>query len=141
MEQIKLKLKLTGQYETVAPHAQVTLNDNVIFDAIVNGTSVIVQSATLENESVNKLKITLLDKKDEHTEIDEQGNILKDSQLTIEECTIEDVDLIPNFSLIQEKFYYEHSGSKHQLYNTLGINGSAVIEFDTPFYVWLLENI
>ena len=96
---------------------------------------------SLDNDSDFQLRIELIDKIPEHTVLDEQGNIVKDSVLTIKKIIIEDIEIQSNLSLDQEKFYYEHSGGKHQLYDSLGVNGTAVINFSTPFYIWLLETI
>lgn len=141
MEKLKFKIVLEGDYQTQPPHARVMLNDDIIFDAKLSGESFIPFQREFENESENKLTIELVDKKPEHTEIDEQGNIVKDSVIKIKSVIIEDIEIHNNFSVNQEKFYYEHSGEQHQLYDTLGVNGKAVINFSTPFYVWLIETI
>lgn len=141
MENIKFLITLDSDYQTVPPRARVTIGDKVIFDNQVSSENFIINHAEFENEGTHQLTIELLDKKPEHTEVDDQGNIIKDSVLKIKKVSIEDIEIQNNFSLDQEKFYYEHSGERHQLYDTLGVNGKAVINFSTPFYIWLLETI
>lgn len=141
MEKIKFHISLSGEYATEAPQARVKINDKIVFENKVTETAFISFSEEFDNESDNQLSIELFNKKSEHTEIDEQGNIVKDSVIKIKSVLIEDIEIHNNFSVNQEKFYYEHSGQQHQLYDTLGVNGKAVINFSTPFYVWLLETI
>lgn len=141
MEKLKLAITLDSDYQTVPPKAVVTINNKELFQGLVSGPTLIVQQLELDNEGEHQINISLVDKLSEHTLIDEQGNILKDSLLKINKLIIEDIEIQNSFSLDQSKFYYEHSGARHQLYNTLGVNGTAVINFSTPFYVWLLETI
>jgi len=141
MEKIKFKIVLDSDYQTTAPHAEVLVNDTVIFDARVTGKSYITYTKEFDNEGNHKLIVKLKNKQPEDTEVDAQGNIVKDSLLKIDKVVIEDIEIHNNFSLNTEMFYYEHSEKKETLYNTLGINGQAVINFSTPFYAWLLETI
>lgn len=141
MEKVKFAITLGSDYQTVPPKARVTVADKVIFEGKVDGSILILDQAELENEGDYQLRIELYDKTEEHTAIDEQGNVVKDSILKIEKIIIEDIEIQSNLSLDQEKFYYEHTGEKHQLYNSLGVNGTAIINFSTPFYIWLLETI
>jgi hypothetical protein len=141
MEKVRFHIVLKGEYQTHPPHAKVTIANNTVFDSTVTSESFVFYNAKLENDKDYQLKIELLDKKPEHTVIDDQGNISKDSLLKIEKITIEDIEIQNNLSLDQEKFYYECAGKKNILYNTLGENGTAVINFSTPFYKWLLETI
>ena len=141
MEKVKFAITLGSDYQTVPPQARVTIADKIIFEGMVSANILILEYAELENEGDYQLRIELLNKKPEHTEVDEQGNIVKDSVLKINKIVIEDIEIQNNLSLDQEKFYYEHSGDQHQLYDSLGVNGTAVINFSTPFYIWLLETI
>lgn len=141
MEKVKFAITLGSDYQTVPPQARVTIADKTVFEGKVGGSILILEHAELENEGDYQLRIELLDKQPEHTEVDEQGNIVKDSVLKIEKIVIEDIEIQSNLSLDQSKFYYEHSGEQHQLYDSLGVNGTAVINFSTPFYIWLLETI
>jgi hypothetical protein len=141
MEKVKFSITLGSDYQTVPPRARVTIADKKIFEGPVSADILIIDPAELDNDSDFQLRIELIDKIPEHTVLDEQGNIVKDSVLTIKKIIIEDIEIQSNLSLDQEKFYYEHSGGKHQLYDSLGVNGTAVINFSTPFYIWLLETI
>jgi len=141
MEKIKFKIVLSGNYKTTAPHAEVSIGNQIVFDAQVTDTSFISYTGEFENEGDHQLLIKLKNKQPEHTVVDDKGNIVKDSLLEIKQVIMEDIEVHNSFSLDKEKFYYEHSGQRDTLYNTLGVNGQAVINFTTPFYVWLLETI
>ena len=76
------------------------------------------------------------------TEIDNDGNITRDTLIKIKNIELDDIDITKMLSLNQEKFYYKHdTGKVDTFYDTMGVNATSTIEFTTPFYVWLLENL
>ena len=99
MEKIKFKIVLDSDYQTTAPHAEVLVNDTVIFDARVTGKSYITYTKEFDNEGNHKLIVKLKNKQPEDTEVDSQGNIVKDSLLKIDKVIIEDIEIHNNFSL------------------------------------------
>ena len=141
LETIKIDVTLNSEYQTTPPKAKVLVAGKEIFRQRVTGPVSLSEEVTIEDGSHNQLIIELFRKTDDDTTIDEEGNIIEDSTLLIESITIDDVDITKELSEDQDLFYYEHSGQRHQLYNTLGVNGQAVINFNSPIYVWLLENI
>ena len=141
MEKVKFSITLDSDYQTVPPTAEVHVAGREIFKGQVTGPTLIVQHLELEDNSDYQLLIKLVDKHSDHTVVDDQGNVIKDSSLKIKKLVVEDIEIQSVLSTNPEKFYYEHSGSQHILYDTLGVNGQAVINFSTPFYIWLLETI
>jgi hypothetical protein len=90
------------------------------------------------------LQFTMKNKTIDNTVIDEHGNIVSDSYLTIANMHLENVDL--GYTFIENSVYHhDFNGSKDKIeetfYGTMGCNGTVTFRFTTPFYIWLLENI
>ena len=98
----------------------------------------------VEDDAEHQLTFCLFGKTPEHTEVDDQGNIVKDSVLTITDITLDDIDINHLFT---EHAVYTHdfNGSQEEIkdkfYGAAGCNGSITITVSTPVYIWLLENL
>jgi hypothetical protein len=141
LETVKLDITLNSNYQTHPPKARILLDGKEIFRQHITESTTVLYQDKLTAGTDHQLAIELRHKLPEHTVIDEQGKIIEDSVLLIDSLSIEDVDITEQLSTNQKLFYYEHSGGRHTLYNTLGVNGKAIINFSSPIYVWMLENI
>ena len=97
-----------------------------------------------DTDGDHQLRLILKNKKQTHTKIDDDGNIISDATLTISDLAFDEIKLghmvtklatyVHNFNgtkeLIQDKFYGE-----------MGCNGTVSLKFTTPIYLWLLENM
>jgi len=97
-----------------------------------------------DTDGEHTLEIILKNKKEMHTKIDADGNIVSDAVLTVSDLAFDEIKLghmvtklatyIHNFNgtkeLTQDKFYGE-----------MGCNGTVSLGFTTPIYLWLLENM
>ena len=124
---------------------EVWLNDQKLLDQPHVQDLIPVTVCVDDNaEANNQLKIVLKNKTSEHTAVDDQGNIIKDSCLTVRNFKLDDVDID---QLVSEKSVYRHNfngGSDHiddQFYWVMGCNGTVTLNFFTPTYIWLLENM
>jgi hypothetical protein len=92
----------------------------------------------------HELKLVLKNKTKAHTQIDEQGTIVSDATLTIENLSFDEIVLGHMFT---ELATYSHNfnGTKEtiqeQFYGVMGCNGTVSLKFDTPIYLWLLEHM
>lgn len=97
-----------------------------------------------EQEVVHKLKFILKNKSSAHTQIDGNGNIIKDALIKIHSLKFDDIDM--------DHMFLQFSKYSHNFNNTgpdvvekcggfMGCNGTVTFEFSTPFYIWLLENM
>lgn len=141
LETVKLDITLNSNYKTHPPKARILLDGKEIFRQYITESTPFSHQAELTAGTDHQLAIELRYKLPEHTVIDEQGKIIEDSVLLIDSLSIEDVDITEQLLIDKDLFYYEHSGGRHTLYNTLGVNGKAFINFSSPIYVWMLENI
>jgi hypothetical protein len=97
-----------------------------------------------DNDGERELRIVMLGKTTDYTEIDSVGNIIKDSTLKIVNVMIDDQDVN---QLFLEKCVYTHdfNGTQPEIQDTFygiaGCNGTISFKFTTPIYLWLLENM
>ena len=97
-----------------------------------------------DDDCEHELRLVLKGKLPEHTKIDEQGNIISDATLQISNVTIDELDVDKLFS---EKCVYTHNFNDTQpeiqdtFHGIAGCNGTISLQFNTPVYLWLLENM
>ena len=97
-----------------------------------------------DDEAVHKLEFVMTGKTVEHTVVDNQGAIISDAMLAINNIMIDDIDMD---LLLNDKSKYTHDFNGTQpavedkFYGNMGCNGTITFEFTTPFYLWLLENM
>ena len=98
----------------------------------------------LDNDGEHQLKIVLKNKKPEHTSIDEQGNIVQDACLIVKNVKFDDIELGHMFTELA-KYYHSYNSDQPQIvenfYEQMGCNGHVCLDFATPVYLWLLENM
>ena len=146
METVNIKFTLEPEWFNNAPKIKVAVNDQTLLDVELGTKLDYEQPVELEDDSNHQLTFTLYNKTKYDTVV-KDGVIEKDTLIKISNIELEEIDLTSMLSLNKELFYYEHDSNgskdleKHTLYDTLGCNGTATINFTTPFYVWLLENL
>jgi len=112
-------------------------------DCIVGPTSISVDVEDADGAD-HELMFVLKNKTQAHTVIDELGNIAKDSVVEIKNIKFDEIELGHMF---YEQAVYRHNfngngvDTEEKFYGTMGCNGSVVLKFTTPMYLWLLENM
>ena len=112
-------------------------------DSVAGPTTISVDVEDADDVE-HELKFVLKNKTQEHTTIDESGNIIKDSVLEIKNIKFDEIELGHMF---YEQAVYHHNfngngvDTVEKFYGTMGCNGSVVLKFSTPMYLWLLENM
>ena len=146
METVEVKFTLEPTWFDNAPKIKVAINNNILLDTQLEEKLDFKKAVELNEDSSHQLTFTLYDKTNNDTVV-KDGVIEKDTLIKISNIELEDTDLTSMLSLNKELFYYEHDTNgtaqleKHTLYDTLGCNGTASINFTTPFHIWLLENL
>jgi hypothetical protein len=97
-----------------------------------------------DNESAHFLKIILKNKTTQHTKINEHGEIVSDSLITISDIKLDDIDIKKVF--LDKSWYYHAFNSdaepiKDYFFGDMGCNGNVEFVFTSPAYIWLLENL
>ena len=150
VEKLHFKLGLAGTYWNKQPVYSVYINDSIIVQsASVTAASeevfYIEFDAEVTEGSAAELTVTLENKTNQDTVKDddtrEDFTIVKDMLLHIKSIEIEEIDLS---SLIYTKsIFVGNDLTRPTLDNCidLGLNGKWSLQFESPFYIWLLENI
>ena len=90
------------------------------------------------------LEFVMKNKTTEHTTIDQQGNIVKDACLIISNLAFDKIEL-KQIVIDQAVYTHDFNGTRPEtqdkFYDTMGCNGRVKLNFTTPMYLWLLENM
>jgi len=90
------------------------------------------------------LSLVMSGKHMDHTKIDEQGQILEDRVIEITDVRIDDIELGYVFTQTA-KYTHDHNSTSTEttdsFYGIMGCNGRVDFRFNTPVYLWLLENM
>jgi hypothetical protein len=121
-------------------------NNQTVFDTdqLIEPKTVAIDIDDEIDDVEHVVSIILKNKTAEHTKIDDQGNIIADSLITISEILMDDIEID---QLFFEKSQYTHSFNSNAefvtetFYGTMGCNGTVEFKFTTPTYIWLLENM
>ena len=156
-EKLKFKLELYATMWDKPPHAEILLNDKSYFDGDITGTEnkpdVIKFEHELEEGKEYKLTINRSGSDKSQTVVNENGDRLKDQLLHIKSIEIDEIDL---GALVYEGVYtprYPEPWATQQraagvelqesfkYVTCIGHNGTWQFKFESPFYMWLLENL
>jgi len=155
----KLKFKL-GLYATMwdkPPHAEILINDQSVFKKDITGTEdkpdLIEFEYELEEEKSYNLLIKRSGKTKNQTIINEKGDILKDQLLHIKSIEIDEIDIgtlvyegvytpqYPEPWATQQREKGNELRESFKSVTKMGHNGEWRFSFESPFYMWLLENL
>ena len=151
-ENVKFSIGISGTYwGDKTPEYSIAIDGKEYAHGFItkpSGVTELIEFTADITEGDHRLEIGFLNK-DAGTDVvkDSTGNVAKDILLNIDSIEIEDIDLA---HLKYSKSYYELV--KKQIYNgtitnkiencvNLGFVGTYCIEFSSPFYIWLLENL
>lgn len=97
-----------------------------------------------EDETEHELKFIMKNKKSEHTQIDDAGNIVSDSRLIVSNLAFDEIELKQMF-IDQAIYTHNFNGTQPEVadkfYGEMGCNGTVSLKFTTPIYLWLLEHM
>lgn len=146
-EKLNFKITLGSTYWENIPEVQIVLNDEVIDTRTVSEDVFIEFQRSLADEQSHVLDIRLLNKTQKDTVV-EDGKIVNDMLLHIKDVLIDDVYVSKSLRQVTEYIldvpYVDDQGNKtEKLYSCfdLGWNGIWRLNFQTPFFIWLLETM
>ena len=144
MDKITVSFDLTSSDYASALGFEVLL-DNVSLlsiDHVKEPTPVSLE--ILDGQGEHEFKFVMKNKTQEHTVVDEHGAITKDAMLSIANITFDDIKLGHLF-LEQSVYHHDFNGSQapieDEFYGDMGCNGHVSLQFTTPIYLWLLDNV
>jgi len=123
---------------------EIWIDDACVFDQDHVNEPTVVAHEFSDDDGEHSFRITLKNKLPEHTQIDDQGNILSDALLSVTEITFDEIDCT---QIVQELAVYRHNlnGTAPEIegrfFSDMGCNGTVELKFTTPVYLWLLESM
>lgn len=149
METINIKIDIeviTHQNVAEHPHVQVLINDKVRFDKIMEHSDIINFKVELEEDQQHKLTIVYDNKSARYDVVLQDGLPIKDKRIEINCISFEDIDL--DFFTLSSQDSLSYTTTDPQGENTTGFdatklswNGSTTLLFESPIYIWILENL
>jgi hypothetical protein len=149
-EKLHFKIGLTGEFSTKSPKFNIKLNDVTHYSGRLTVQPNEIEYIEFDAEVAdgdNSLEISLLNKLPTDTIKDDNGNIIGDLILSIESIDIDDIELSTlkwdrslYYPLYPSSYTGEHVKEVKNCVN-LGWNGTWKLAFQSPFYIWLLENL
>jgi hypothetical protein len=145
-ENLSFKISLTGTFWDRRPQFSVWLDDHVVIQSeLASSAEQIVSFERRVDEGQHELKIRLENKTNADTNI-RNDEVVDDMLLNIDDITIDDISLgnllwsaeyIPDEKQIYQGKEIDHLDGCVNL----GWNGTYVLKFSSPFYIWLLEKL
>ena len=145
-ENLNFKISLTGTFWDRHPQFSVWLDNHVVIQSeIASEAEQIVNFERRVDEGQHELKIRLENKTVNDTVI-ENGEVVKDMLLNIDDITIDDISLgnllwSAEYILDEKQIYQGQEIDHLDGCINLGWNGTYVLKFSCPFYIWLLEKL
>jgi len=156
-EKLKFKLELYATMWDRPPHAEILIGDKSHFTGDITGTEDKPNVVEFEHEFTEGEKSVLIiersGKNKGQTVINENGDVLKDQLLHIKGIEIDEIDLgALVFSGVYTPEYPEPWASQQRQagvelpesfknVTSIGHDGTWSFKFESPFYMWLLENL
>jgi len=149
-ETINFKIGLSGTGSEHQCHFKIFIDDKELINELSSPSTKLYSFDTELTSGIHKLKIQLLDKSSIHTTKDELDNVSESYMLNIDSISIDDIDLgqlkwdMGKYYPIYPEEYNDLEQKKQAEIDkcvNLGWNGTWELTFESPFYIWLLENI
>lgn len=124
---------------------EIKLDSQTAFDRTIENESQSVEvEIDDEKEKTFPLEFILKNKTADHTVVDDEGNILEDSELIFSDIKVDEINIEELF-WFQAEYSHNFNGSgeptTENFYGSMGCNGTVKIDITTPIYLWLLENL
>ena len=156
-EKLKFKMELYATMWDRPPHAEILIGDKSYFTGDITGTEEKPNVIEFEHEFTEGEKCELTIKRSgkikNQTVVNDKGDLLKDQLLHIKRMEIDEIDL---GALVYEGVYtpeYPEPWASQQReagvelpesfknVTAMGHDGTWRFKFESPFYMWLLENL
>jgi hypothetical protein len=139
---IPFRCNISSTDTSVPLGLRILLDDQVIFDQSHITENIPFECLISDVEQQHKLIFEMSGKTQEHTLVDDSGEITKDALLKLTNFSIDEIDLI-NLKTFKYEHNFNGTGDKitEPFYGHMGCNGQVIVTFSTPIYLWLLENM
>lgn len=137
---VDINLKLKSSAFNGNPNLVVTVNDTILWQGELesgeHNLKFTVDKIKLTSYN-NIFSIAMNNKNANDTDVDQNGNILADKSIVIEQLQIDDCDLIGDFNFFYNNFFYQQVNGHHGKASPgLWGNDPLCLRFDMPFVQW-----
>jgi hypothetical protein len=142
-------VNFTCKVSTNCPELPINLkidhNNTVVFDdQIINDVNISFDfDDGVEVEHV--VKFIVHGKTDLHTQLSNTNEIIKSSEITITQISLDGFSLTPYIMANPLLYIHSNNGYTDQIhsefFDTAGCNGEIILKFTSPIYLWLLDNM
>ena len=144
MENIEIAFNLTSTDYSAELSFSVVLNDKTVVDIDHVDKETPIKFTIDVEDGDHELKFIMKNKIMDHTTVDENGQIVKDACLTIQDFSIDDIEL--NYGFVENTIYHhDFNGTQDpiedEFYGDMGCNGTVILKFSSPVYLWMLETV
>jgi len=155
-EKLKFKLELWAEYWDKKPTANILINGHSHYNQEITGTEKQPTVIEFEHELTEGEKYSLIIErsgKDRKQTVVENVQIVKDQLLHIKSIEIDEIDIgalvyegvytpaYPEPWASQQKQAGKELPESFKNVTNIGHNGRWELSFESPFYMWLLENL
>jgi hypothetical protein len=123
---------------------EIWLDDHRLFDTDHVDQIYTIQHDISDDDGDHELRFVLKNKLLEHTQVDADGNIIRDNTLSVSGIEFDGIDcqyLVTTVARYQHDFNGTGDATTQRFYGEMGCNGTVSVKFSTPIYIWLLENM
>ena len=153
---LKFKLELFATFWDKAPNIEILVGNKVHFSDQIIGSEdepTVIQFEQQLESGKHDLEIKMSGKTDPQTVVNEKGEIVKDQLLHIKNIEIDEIDIgslvfegvyTPEYPKLWYGQQIKAGKTPQESYKNvkiMGYNGSWKFGFESPFYMWLLENL
>jgi len=144
MDKITVSFDLTSSDYAAALGFELLLDDVVLLSIDHVTEPMPVSLEILDDEAEHEFKFVMKNKTPEHTVVDDNGNITVDAVLSVANVAFDDIELGHVF-VDRAVYHHNFNGSRDAIedkfFGSMGCNGHVSLQFTTPIYLWLLENM
>jgi hypothetical protein len=144
MSTVRFSCKVEATDPAVPLDFEILLDNQSVFTLSPVDRSGTAEIDIPDDDGNHKLSLCMSGKTRRHTKLDADGNITHDACIKITNIAFDDIsisDLIPQVAIYHHDFNGAGPATQDKFYEVMGCNGSVDIEFSTPIYLWLLENM
>jgi hypothetical protein len=144
METIAIQFDLTSNDVHSGLSLEITFNDKLLQTVDATEPTQKIQFGVDCVPGNQLLCFTMKNKTPQHTILDDQGEIVKDSSIGIENFVIDHVSLEHTF-YEQCRYNHDFNGSQESIdddfFGIIGCNGTVSLKFTSPVYRWLVDTM
>lgn len=123
---------------------EIRLDNNTVFKSDHIKETINFTYDLVDEDGGHQLEFIMQNKTTTDTVIDENNNIIKDARLVISDLAFDEIALNQMFidhAVYTHDFNGTHALIQTKFYGEMGCNGTVKLDFTTPIYLWLLENM